>query len=675
MARAESDAARHAAALEESAEDLYEHAPCGYLSTLPDGTLVKVNQTFLSWTGHERDALVGRRFVELLTPGGRIYHETHYAPLLQMQQSVREIALEIVCADGRRLPVLVNSVLRQDADGRPLAIRTTVFNATDRKAYERELVGARERERAARRRTERLQRVTAALAATRGPEQIAAAVLEAIVERGGAREALFAAVDADRVAVLGSHGCTPEVIDEWEARGLEAGLAPAVALRSGELHFVEDPPADVPLSGTAAVLVLVPIVTQGRPIALIALAYDEAPAVAEEDRALLAAVAAQAAQALERAQLLAQTMHDARRSRLLAEAAHALNQAQGTDERAQLLVELLVPELADAACVEVLEEEGPRTVALAAVDASARRRLMGLEGAPVSAMSLPLRAHGRLIGSLLLSPADDHDELRDDALLAELADRAALALENARLYEREHRIAHAIQRSLLSGEPPRDPRFFVVTRYQPGVEALQVGGDWYDAFSIGSDRLLLVVGDVVGRGLEAASAMGQLRSALRALTDAETSPARVLARLDRFVAQFAVGRAATVALADIDLRSGTMRLACAGHPPPVLIAPAGPPELLWEGRSPPLGLYSEPIARKDTAVVLKPATRLLLYTDGLIERRRRPMDAGLDALLAALEQRAGLELQRLVDDLAAALVDPADAKDDVCLLGLSYHPG
>jgi PAS domain S-box-containing protein len=134
------------ALLEESAEDLYENAPCGYLSALPGGTIVKVNQTFLTWTGHRREDLVGRRrFQDLLTAGGRIFHETHYAPLLQMQGAVREIAVEIVCADGRRLPALINSVLTKDAAGKPLVVRTTVFNATDRKEYERELVRERQR--------------------------------------------------------------------------------------------------------------------------------------------------------------------------------------------------------------------------------------------------------------------------------------------------------------------------------------------------------------------------------------------------------------------------------------------------------------------------------------------------------------------------------------------------
>lgn len=131
---------------DDDAEQLYEQAPCGYLSTLPDGSIIRVNQTLLRWLGYRRDELAGsRRFVDLLTAGGRIYHETHYAPLLAMQGSAREIALDMVRADGSALPVLVNAVLVRTAQGEPHVIRTSVFDATDRREYERELLRARER--------------------------------------------------------------------------------------------------------------------------------------------------------------------------------------------------------------------------------------------------------------------------------------------------------------------------------------------------------------------------------------------------------------------------------------------------------------------------------------------------------------------------------------------------
>ena len=133
------------ALLEDSAEDLYENAPCGYLSTMLDGHIAKVNGTLLRWLGYSREQLVGRRrFADLLSVGGKLYHETHFAPLLRMQGEIGGVALELVAADGTRLPVLVNSTVKTSADGEPLLIRTTVFDASDRRAYERELLRARQ---------------------------------------------------------------------------------------------------------------------------------------------------------------------------------------------------------------------------------------------------------------------------------------------------------------------------------------------------------------------------------------------------------------------------------------------------------------------------------------------------------------------------------------------------
>ncbi len=136
----------YGALAEDDAEELYDNAPCAYLSTLTDGTIIKVNQTFLAWSGYERHSLVGHtRFRDLLAPGDRIFYETHVGPALLMQGTVREIAVELVAASGKRLPVLVNSVLKRDADGNAVAIRTALFDATERRSYERELVVAKER--------------------------------------------------------------------------------------------------------------------------------------------------------------------------------------------------------------------------------------------------------------------------------------------------------------------------------------------------------------------------------------------------------------------------------------------------------------------------------------------------------------------------------------------------
>ncbi|WP_434092337.1 SpoIIE family protein phosphatase [Streptomyces flaveolus] len=138
--------------LEDSLDDLYDNAPCGYVSTLLDGHIAKINATLLGWLGYERGDLVGRRtFSDLLTVGGRLYHETHFAPLLRMKGEISGIALEMQAVDGTRLPVLVTSIVKRGSDGQPLLIRSTVFDARDRRAYEQELLRARqesERERA-----------------------------------------------------------------------------------------------------------------------------------------------------------------------------------------------------------------------------------------------------------------------------------------------------------------------------------------------------------------------------------------------------------------------------------------------------------------------------------------------------------------------------------------------
>ena len=159
------------AMLEDNTDDLYDNAPCGYLSTLLDGTIAKVNATLLGWLGYHRDELVGRRpFADLLTVGGRLYHETHYAPLLLMQGEIRGIALDLRAADGSRLPVMVTSTVKTGGDGQPLLIRTTVFDARDRRAYETELLRARqesERER------ERLKRLNVTLQRTLLPPALA----------------------------------------------------------------------------------------------------------------------------------------------------------------------------------------------------------------------------------------------------------------------------------------------------------------------------------------------------------------------------------------------------------------------------------------------------------------------------------------------------------------------
>ena len=367
--------------LEDSAEALFEHAPCGYLTTRLDGSIIRVNRTFEEWTGLRRDDLLaGRRFQDLLTGGGRIYHETHYAPLLHMQKSVREIALDIVRADGSRMPALVNAVVREDATGADPVITASIFDATDRRSYERELVQARTRE-------------------------------------------------------------------------------------------------------------------------------------------------------------------------------------------------------------------------------------------------------------------------RDVAL--------------------------ALQRSLLSGELPVSSHLHTEVVYRPGVRALEVGGDWYDAFWLEAPRTVgLVVGDVVGRGIDAASTMGQLRSAVRAYASMALAPGELLGALERYARRHDVGRMATIAYAELDVASGRLRYACAGHPPPAVAYPDGRAELLWEGRSMPLDAHLASDTRPDATFELPRGGAFMLYSDGLVEQRDRPLRSGLDALVVALERVGDDRRRTLCEAVTAELIGRDGADDDLCVLAI-----
>src|SRR3569833_1910412 len=130
--------------IEEDLQDLYENAPCGYLSLRPDGRIVKANLTFCRWTGYSPGELIGKRLHDFLNIAGRIFYETHFAPLLRMQGFFNEVALDLVKKDGESLPVLVNASERANAENKPQSIRLTIFNATDRRRYERELLKARD---------------------------------------------------------------------------------------------------------------------------------------------------------------------------------------------------------------------------------------------------------------------------------------------------------------------------------------------------------------------------------------------------------------------------------------------------------------------------------------------------------------------------------------------------
>ncbi|HEY3772866.1 MAG TPA: SpoIIE family protein phosphatase [Solirubrobacteraceae bacterium] len=365
-----------------SPDDLFEHAPCGYLTTTLDGRITRANQTFAEQVHlRRRDLEAGGRLQDLLTVGARLYFETHVMPLLLINRSMSEVALELRRADGSRLPALINTNLRHDAAGQPMEIRIIVFEANQRRRYEQGLL-----------------------------------------------------------------------------------------------------------------------------------------------------------------------------------------QAQ-----------------------------------------------------------------------------------RD-----------------------EHAIAAELQHSLLAGELPSGVGFELAISYRASERDLAVGGDWYDAFWLGEEhtRVALVVGDVVGRGLHAATTMGQLRSAVRALASAGQSPSELITSLDAYVRRHTIGAMTTLVYADLDIQRAELRYACAGHPPPLILEPPHAPRLLWDGRSVPLAAFDTPSRRAEGSATARRGSTLLLYSDGLTERHA---DRTTDGLRALLDDVAALPIEADPHTLVTALGDlqrGAPFHDDLCLLAV-----
>jgi anti-anti-sigma factor len=285
---------------------------------------------------------------------------------------------------------------------------------------------------------------------------------------------------------------------------------------------------------------------------------------------------------------------------------------------------------------------------------------------------LPLTAAGKPVGAIALcfpDPAALDDENRSFA--SALAAQCAQALERARLFAAEREVAGILQRSLLPRRLPQVPGAEFAVRYLPAA-GLAAGGDFYEVIRLPTGGIGLAVGDVVGRGAQAAAAMGQLRSALRAFALSGEPPAQVLTRLSGFAETVEGAMAATAAYAVLDPASGRFRYSCAGHPYPLLSNPDGTSEFLREGRSVPLGVIREP-NYQDASATLEPGSILLLYTDGLVERRGEDVDASLERLRESLTAIADAPLPELLEEIVERQGGEAPL-DDVALLALRLVP-
>ncbi|MBQ0985791.1 serine/threonine-protein phosphatase [Streptomyces sp. F63] len=287
-------------------------------------------------------------------------------------------------------------------------------------------------------------------------------------------------------------------------------------------------------------------------------------------------------------------------------------------------------------------------------------------GTPGRVLRLPLEADGLSLGELTVDHDDDHPP--DQAHVTAIAQQIAQALRRAGLYEHEHRLAERLQRSLLPVLPVIGG-LDVAGRYAPGSDLVDVGGDWYDVHVLDDDHIGLTIGDVAGHGLSEATAMGQISAALRGIVLRHgRRPGAVLAELDHFLRAYHPGRMATACYLVLHRPSGTVRYARAGHLPPLLVHADGSSSYLDGALAPPLGMVNG-VAYTESETGITAGETLLLFTDGLVERRGEILDTGLDRLTGLARRTAGLS----ADELCEVFLHhqpSADKPDDCALLAL-----
>jgi PAS domain S-box-containing protein len=255
-------------------------------------------------------------------------------------------------------------------------------------------------------------------------------------------------------------------------------------------------------------------------------------------------------------------------------------------------------------------------------------------------------------------------------LFSILTSHLAQVLAKARDYEQTRTVALTLQHAILA--PTELPHGFAA-RYTPAVTPLEVGGDWYDVVPLPGELTGVVVGDCVGRGLPAAAVMGQLRSASQAVLLRAPGPAEALTDLDTFASRIPGAECTSVFCAIIDPKAGTITYSCAGHPPPILVTAAGEHELLEEARSLPLGMLPDGWQRSQASATVPPGATLMLYTDGLVERRNQPLDIGIEAAAVTIAERAQEHPDLVADHVMAVMTPAAGYDDDVAVL-IYRHP-
>ena len=538
--------------------------------------------------------------------------------------------------------------------------------------------------------TRELQAVTEALAAAATPSDVGLAIVRQGVKALGARAATVYALreDGGGLDLIASEGYSAETMSAWEQIPLEVQTPLTDAIRSGEIIVCASPEeiaARYPwFDDSDHSFVAAPLVAAGRVIGGIFIGSGEARQYGG-NLSLIVSLARQAGQALDRAQLFERERASVGRLRKLQAVTAALSQAVTVEDVSRTCLEHATTGVGALAGLVVLRGHGVD----AALDRVSVVSAIGLEGpdgeipaeaeGPITAclrggrpaslndgwIALPL-ASGAL--ALQLPSADLSGADRE--WLLTLVSQGEQAVDRAGRYETERGIAETMQRSVLPERLPTVSGVTLAARYLPGTVGVDVGGDWYDIIQLEDGSIGLVVGDVVGKGVQAAAMMGQLRNALRAFAFEYDDPHTVVSRLDKLVEGMMDSAFATLVYLVVDPRQRRARYVVAGHPPPLIRSPDGTTSFLEEGRSLPIGVDAS-LEFESGEVLLQQGSTILLYTDGLVERRGTPLDEGLRRLA---ESAAASEddPEELVESVLGALIGDNERPDDIAVLAIRF---
>jgi serine phosphatase RsbU (regulator of sigma subunit)/PAS domain-containing protein len=575
---------------------------------------------------------------------------------------------------------------------------------------------------------QRLADATTALAGATTLDDVGRVIVEQVVATLGARSGYFATVDGDteELVMRAQSGYPDWVVRDYARVPLDAVVPGTEAVRTGTPVFIESPEdrrsrfpqyTDDPTHGA---FVVVPLTSTDGPQAVLAFGYAEPHRFSPADRAYVGAVVDACAQALRRAHAFEAEQQARRRLRTLLESSEALGALDDPDRVVATIAQLAATRIGtwatvvrirpdghleraqvahrDPALVPIVRECTERLAEAGAlrhvIDTGEPRLLHGLQehGAQLlldddhreklariggtSCVMVPITIAGRRLA--VLSIGDERPELLRPAeveLAVDLGRRGASALERAELWqasrrrlEAEHRIVEQLQRTIIPERLPALPGVQLAAAYRPAEIEVDVGGDWYDAFVAPDGSVIVVVGDVAGHGIEAASLTGQVRNALRAYANEDCEPATILGRLHNLLHAQERMHMVTAFVARHDVRSSTLTWARAGHPPPLLLHPDGTTRWLDDVNGAPLGLA---LAAFGSATTELPAGSLLVcYTDGLIERRDRVLDDGLAWLRDRVREYAENDLETICDKLVGDPFVSHPAPDDMCVLVL-----